>query len=102
MRIRMATSRDRDEIRDVHRSAFRENEHELVSRLAVDLLAQETAPRVISLVAECDEIIVGHVAFSPVTIDSDRNFRGYILAPIGVRPAYQGRRVGSRLIETGM
>jgi GNAT superfamily N-acetyltransferase len=54
------------------------------------------------LVAETEGIVVGHVAFSPVTIDNNENFQGYILAPLGVKPDYQNRRIGSKLIESGM
>jgi putative acetyltransferase len=53
-------------------------------------------------VAETEGAVVGHVAFSPVTIGSNKNFQGYILAPLGVKPDYQHRRIGSKLIESGM
>ena len=102
MHVRLATSLDRDDIRSVHWSAFAEDEREIVSMLAVDLLAEESIPQTISLVAEAEGIVVGHVAFSPVTIDSNENVQGYILAPLGVKPDYQKCRVGSKLIESGM
>ena len=102
MLIRLATSLDRDDIRSVHWSAFAEDEREIVSELAVNLLAEESTPQTISLVAEAEGIVVGHVAFSPVTIDSNENVQGYILAPLGVKPDYQKCRVGTKLIESGM
>ena len=102
MHIRAATSLDRDDIYSVHWSAFAEGEREVVSKLAVNLLSEETTPQTISLVAETEGIVFGHVAFSPVTIDNDENFRGYILAPLGVKPDYQKRRIGSKLIESGI
>jgi putative acetyltransferase len=46
--------------------------------------------------------LVGHVAFSPVTFDSDTECLGYILAPLAIRPSHQKRRIGSRLVESGM
>ena len=52
--------------------------------------------------AEIEGIVVGHVAFSPVTIDNDEDFFGHILAPLGVKPDYQKRGIGSMLIENGM
>ena len=52
--------------------------------------------------AETDGTIVGHVAFSPMKIDNNENLQGYILAPLGVKPEYQKRRIGSKLIESGM
>ena len=102
MDIRVATSLDRDSVLGVHWSAFAETERELVSRLAVDLLSEKATLPVISLVAESEGVVVGHVAFSPVTFDSDENLRGYILAPLGVKPDYQKRGVGSKLIASGM
>ena len=102
MHIRVATSLDRDDIYSVHWSAFAEDEREIVSKLAVNLLAEESTPQTISLVAETDGMVVGHVTFSPVTIENNENAQGYILAPLGVKPDYQKRRVGSNLIESGM
>ena len=102
MHVRVATSLDREDIRSVHWSAFAEDEREIVSTLAVNLLAEESTPQTISLVAETDGIVVGHVAFSPVTIDNNANRQGYILAPLGVKPDYQKSRIGSDLIESGM
>jgi putative acetyltransferase len=102
MRIRIATSMDRDDIRKVHLCAFPEGEREIVSKLAINLLFEETTPQTISLVAETEGVVVGHVVFSPVTIDNNENLQGYILAPLGVIPDYQGLRIGSRLIENGI
>jgi len=82
--------------------AFSEGESEIVSKLCIDLLSEKTTPQTISLVAETDDTIVGHIAFSPVTIDNNQNFQGYILAPLGIIPEYQKRRIGSKLIEYGM
>ncbi len=102
MSIRIATSLDRDDVRDVHLCAFPEGEREIVSKLAINLLSERTTPQTISLVAETEGAVVGHVAFSPVTIDNDEKLQGYILAPLGVKPDYQNRRIGSQLIESGM
>ena len=102
MRIRVATSFDRDDVRGIYLYAFPEGEREIVSKLAANLLLEETTPQTISLVAETEGALVGHVAFSPVTIDSNENLQGYLLAPLGVTPGYQKRRIGSKLIESGM
>ena len=101
-RIRVATILDRENIREVHLRAFSEDERQVVSTLAVNLLSEETSPEAFSLVAESDGVVVGHVAFSPVTVDNSEKWEGYILAPLGVKPEYQNRRFGSKLIESGM
>lgn len=102
MHIRIATGLDRDDVHSVHWSAFAEGERQIVSKLAVNLLSEETTPQTISFLAETEGAVVGHVAFSPVTIGSNENFQGYILAPLGVKPDYQKRRIGSKLVESGM
>ena len=101
MNIRIATNLDRDEVQRVYRCAFPEGESGIVARIAVDLLLEKTTPPTLSLAAEIDGAIVGHIAFSPVTIDNSETFLGYILAPLGVKPDYQKRRIGSKLIEYG-
>jgi len=102
MNLRIAKIQDQNDIQRVHLCAFPEGEREIVSKLAIDLLSEEMTPQTISLVAETDGAIVGHIAFSPVTIDNNDNFQGYILAPLGVKPDYQKRHIGSKLIEYGM
>jgi putative acetyltransferase len=102
MNIRIATNQDRDDVQRVYSCAFSEGESEIVSKLAIDLLSEKTTPQTISLVAETDGAIVGHIAFSPVIIDNNENFQGYILAPLGVKPDYQKRSIASKLIEYGM
>ncbi len=102
MRIRIATRDDANAVRRVHLSAFPHGESEIVSRLAVNLLAEEAAPPVTSLVAEADDIVVAHVAFSPVWIRETQEFIGYILAPLAVSPAHQKRSIGSCLIKSGI
>jgi len=55
----------------------------------------------VSLVAELDGKIVGHVAFSPVTI-SDNTPNWYGLGPVSVLPEYQRRGIGTALIREGL
>jgi putative acetyltransferase len=55
----------------------------------------------ISLVAIEDEELVGHVAFSPVTID-DEPSGWYGLGPVAVRPDYQREGIGTELIRSGL
>ena len=102
MHIRTAISSDHDDIRELHLCAFPEGEREIVSKLAIDLLAESTTPETISLVAETDNTVVGHVAFSPIKFDNNDNLQGYILAPLAVKPDYQKKRIGSSLIESGI
>ncbi|GAW65695.1 acetyltransferase [Geoanaerobacter pelophilus] len=52
----------------------------------------------VSIVAEEDGEIVGHVAVSPVSV-SDRTTGWFGLGPISVLPEWQGRGVGSALMQ---
>ena len=55
----------------------------------------------LSLVAEIDEKVVGHAAFSPVTI-SDGSPHWYGLGPIAVLPEFQRQGIGTALIREGL
>ena len=55
----------------------------------------------LSLVAEIDGRVVGHIAFSPVTI-SDGTKDWYGLGPISVLPEYQRKGIGKALIQEGL
>ena len=91
--IRDAREADQTEICEVHRSAFAgEAEAELVDELCrIDASA-------ISLVAECDAHIAGHVLFSAI----DAPVRALALAPVGVVPDCQSCGIGSALIREGL
>lgn len=102
MKIRRATSSDKEGVRDVYLSAFSEAERQLVSGLAVELLTMKSAPGVLSLVAEMNGRMVGHVAFSPLSVVDDDTVQGYILAPLAVEPSFQKQQIGTALIENGM
>ena len=55
----------------------------------------------LSLVAEVDGRVVGHIAFSPVVI-SDGTKDWYGLGPVSVLPEYQRSRIGKALIKEGL
>ncbi len=55
----------------------------------------------VSLVAEVDGRMIGHIAFSPVTI-SDGTQNWYGLGPVSVLPAYQRQGIGKALIREGL
>jgi len=55
----------------------------------------------VSLVAEVDGQVVGHIALSPVTI-SDGSLGWYGLGPISVAPARQRQGIGTALMREGL
>ena len=55
----------------------------------------------ISLVAELDDRVIGHIAFSPVIISAGTpNWYGF--GPVSVLPEYQRRGIGKALIQEGL
>ncbi len=98
LRIRPEVLNDRSDIRHVHTLAFgRPNEADLVDALRRD------GTLTISLVAEQAQRIVGHIAFSPVTITSETTTIEAIgLAPMAVLPSDQRQGIGSQLVQAGL
>jgi putative acetyltransferase len=94
--IRPAQPADAAAVRAVHVAAFPTPvEADLVERLTANGNAA------VSLVAEDASRVVGHVLFSPVTVDWVGG-SGLGLAPVAVLPDCQGRGIGSALIRAGL
>ena len=98
MKIRDEDQNDISAIQNIHRRAFGgDYEPKLVEML-------RNAGRVsLSLVADVEDEVVGHVLFSPVTFDPPLVKRRWVaLGPIGVLPEHQGRGIGSRMVRQGL
>lgn len=96
--IRREEETDQAAVRVVHEQAFGRS----AEADAIDALRQRQQTT-ISLVAIEKEQVVGHVLFSPVTIEANgEQFPALGLAPLGVLPAYQKQGVGSALVEAGL
>ena len=102
MKIREAGIDDAESIKNVHLQAFDNSEARIVSGLAINLLNENHAAKIISLVAIENNEIAGHVAFSPVFLESTNEHFGYILAPLAVSPTHQNNRVGSTIVKHGL
>lgn len=101
MIIRNEMESDVEAICDVTKAAFancrysRHTEQFIVGALrSADALT-------ISLVAEVDGKVVGHIAFSPVTI-SDGSQNWYGIGPLSVSPEYQRQGIGQSLMHEGL
>ena len=93
--IRPEQPGDEDGIRRVLEAAFpTKDEAKLVDRL------RDNGRAWVSLVAEWDTLIVGHILFSPITLDPpDDSLTGVGLCPLGVMPVHQNKGIGTRLIN---
>ncbi|OXM84491.1 GNAT family N-acetyltransferase [Paenibacillus rigui] len=102
MNIRSEESKDMHAIALVHAEAFTYGMGAGESALMGILRHREAFDRELSLVAEADGKMIGHVSFTPYTFYAGgARVQGVILAPIAVLPEYQKLGVGSRLIEEG-
>ena len=96
--VRQESESDSPAIWRVQEQAFSEEDEAKV----VDMLRASDSI-VLSLVAVAAGQVVGHVLFSPVTVESSpADSRWVALGPIGVLPAYQGRGIGSGLVREGL
>jgi putative acetyltransferase len=66
----------------------------------VEVLRKEAYP-VISLVAEENGAVMGHIMFSPVTLSDHADLKIMGLGPMAVLPTHQGRGIGTALVKTG-
>ena len=96
--IRKEQPSDAQSIHEVTVAAFLEASHTDHTEQFIIKALRESGALSISLVAEDDGNIVGHVALSPVTI-SDGADGWYGLGPISVLPNKQGRGIGSKLMN---
>lgn len=99
--IRDENDADIASIADVTIAAFKDLEiSQHTEQFIVDALRAAEALS-LSLVAERDGHIVGHIAFSPLTF-SDGSSDWYGLGPVSVLPALQRQGIGKALIQTGL
>jgi len=99
--IRDETKHDVADITEVTVAAFESMEiSNHTEQFIVEALRSARA-LTLSLVAEVDGRVVGHIAFSPVAI-SDGTKSWYGLGPVSVLPMYQRRGIGKALIEEGL
>ena len=99
--IRPETRNDIEAIENVTRAAFTGKSYSAGTEPLIITRLREANVLTLSLVAEIGGSVVGHVAFSPVTIDQ-RDLRWFGLGPVSVLPGLQKQGIGSQLIRKGL
>jgi len=102
--IRPEEPRDIAVIRHVNEQAFARDGH--LGTEEADLIdaLRGNDHVVVSLVAEVNGQVVGHILFSPMTVESANGGIHQLIAlgPLAVLPEYQKQGVGSALMNTGL
>lgn len=97
MLIRAENENDRDAVHAINASAFPTSaEAGLVNAL------RDQAQPIISLVAEDAGEVVGHIMFSPVSLDGASELKIMGLAPMAVLPNHQCKGIGTALVNAGL
>jgi putative acetyltransferase len=100
--VREERSDDAEAVAEVHRAAFGEH-GTVVAALVDDLRASLESEDILSLVAEHDGHVVGHMMFSHGLLDAPARLVAIqILSPVGVKPAMQGHGIAAALIGQGL
>jgi len=101
MVIRKETKSDVGAISNITKSAFENHPFSNNTEQFIINALRAANALTISLVAEIDGKLVGHIAFSPVTF-SDGSKNWYGLGPISVMPNYQKQGIGKSLVNEGI
>jgi putative acetyltransferase len=99
--IRPEADSDVNAITEVTVSAFKTLEISNHTEQFIILALRAANALTISLVAEKQRQVVGHIAFSPVNI-SDGSQNWYGLGPVSVLPSCQREGIGKSLIKKGL
>lgn len=101
MKIRKEDPADASAIEAVTIAAFQSAAYSSHTEQFIVRALRESGQLTVSLVAEDNGSVIGHVAVSPVTISSGAT-KWYGLGPISVVPERQGQGIGAQLMERAL
>ena len=87
------------QIQNIHLQAFGEHEGPVISNMVNEMLSQ---PESISITVQRDGAEVGNIIFTPFKLNNHPDKKCFLLAPLGVLPAFQRQGIGKELIEKGI
>ncbi|WBV58409.1 N-acetyltransferase [Chryseobacterium daecheongense] len=104
MIVRQELEKDYPQVFELVEQAFKNAEHsDHQEQFLVEKLRKSDAfiPE-LSIVAEIENEIVGHILFTRLSVkNNDKAFNSLALAPVSVKPQHQGQGIGSQLISYG-
>lgn len=99
VKIRQEEKKDYERVYEINKQSFQqEDESKLIEKIRV---GESFVPE-LSLVAELDGEIVGHILFSKIKIVGEAEYDSLALAPMAVVPRLQKQGVGGKLVSTGL
>lgn len=99
--IRDERPEDIQAIAQVTAAAFATHPHSQQTEVFIISALRKAGALSVSLVAEVENRVVGHVAFSPITIDGQR-CDWYGAGPVSVLPSLQRQGIGTALMNKGL
>lgn len=101
MIIRPEAPADYAAIETINKQAFADHPYSQQTEHLIVAALRAASALTISLVAETEGAVFGHIAFSPALIDG-RDLGWYTLGPVAVSPAHQRQGIGSQLVRAGL
>ncbi|MCW5204897.1 GNAT family N-acetyltransferase, partial [Desulfobulbus sp. N2] len=90
MKIRKSTESERKEILNIHNQAFGKEKGPVIAKLVDDLLNDETAMPILSLVAVENNKLIGHILYTKAVVtQTEILIPAQILAPLAILPDKQ-------------
>ena len=99
MHIREAVDSDLIDVLSIERAAFGSDEE---ATLVENLLGDQSAQPILSLLAFQDNQAVGHILFTKAHLEPKAALSISLLAPLAVIPEFQRRGIGGKLLEHGL
>jgi putative acetyltransferase len=101
MILRPETEADIPAIDQINLEAFLHHPYSHQTEHLIVRALRASGALTLSLVAETEGQVVGHIAFSPALIDG-QDLGWYTLGPVAVLPSHQRKGIGSSLIQAGL
>ena len=97
--IKKETQEDYEAIDEVNKLAF---DQEFEGQMVRKIRNGQNFIEELSLVAFDETTVVGHILLSKIKIEGEREHETLALAPMAVKPEYQQKGIGKKLVRAGL